>query len=54
LGYAEYQVLAILTLDCPHFDRFDECGPVMGINDSLADLKSHMDEPLSESPTLPR
>ena len=38
----EDEVLTVLSLDRPHLDVLDDCGPVIGIDDRFADGESHM------------
>src|SRR5690606_23835537 len=37
----EDEVLLLLALDDPGLDCLDECGPVVGVDNGLADTKSH-------------
>ena len=43
----ENEVLPVLSLDRPHLDVLDHCGPVIWVNDRFADGKSHVFVPLS-------
>ena len=38
----EYEVLPVLSLDRPHLDVLDDRGPVIRIDNRLADSESHM------------
>src|SRR4051812_25268831 len=41
LGDAQDKILLFLALDDPSFDCLDECGPVVGVNNGLADTENH-------------
>src|SRR5690606_14699437 len=43
LRHVELEVRLLLALDDSSLDLGDGCGPVVGIDDSFADLKKHMD-----------
>ena len=38
----QYEVLPVLSLDRPHLDVLDDCGPVIGIDNRFADGESHV------------
>ena len=42
LGDLELEVELVLALDRAGLDLFDECGPVVGVHDRLADLENHV------------
>src|SRR5690606_16228397 len=42
LSYLQDEVLTFLSLDDASLDRFDERSAVMGVDNRLADLESHM------------
>jgi hypothetical protein len=37
----EDEILFFLTLDDPSLDGLDKCGPVVGVNNGLADTENH-------------
>jgi hypothetical protein len=50
LGNLQNEVELVLALDGACLDGLDECGPMVGINDRLADLERHIVRPLSRYP----
>src|SRR5450631_2919037 len=46
LGDLQDKVNALLAIDDTTLDGFDQCSPVMGVDDRLADVERHVQEPL--------
>ena len=54
LGDLEDEVELVLALDGAGLDGLDECGPVVGIDDRLADLERHMCQTPFATPRITR
>src|SRR5690606_29143398 len=50
LSHLELEIHFLFALDLAHLDLFDHCGTVMRVDNSLANLKNHVDKPLSHLP----
>ena len=48
LSDLEHEVEPLLALDGAGLDRLDECSPVVGVDDGLADLERHVHRPFDD------
>src|SRR5665213_162102 len=54
LSYFKDEVNALLAIDYTTLDGFDQCSPVMGVDNCLADVERHVALVPSAAPILPR